>query len=230
MKKILLPLLALAASTLLSFAQDTKPATPVTPTFVAGVASFNVPVTVFRPTAPAGPYDLLKVGVAPIDLDGVTLAAGTYNVDTVTVPTASATNNHVLLATTKARYGRLHIDNAYGSELLNLSMPVSAQYWNTTGYATNRLDSCSALPASDFTLSDYRRGITTANMPASHITAGTTLVNGTGRVVLKKPSTAPVITGSVVLKSNSAILPGGGGRGTFGVYKAGPVIYVRETY
>ncbi|MEJ7807872.1 MAG: DUF6701 domain-containing protein, partial [Telluria sp.] len=169
------------------------------------------------------------VGVAPVDLDSVRLDPASYNVDTVSLPLASATNNHVLVASTKARYGRLNIDNAYGSELLNLSMRVSAQYYNATGYAINKLDSCTPLPAASFTLLDYRQGITATNMGMSHVAPGTPMANGVGKVVLTKPVPAPTRTGSVLLKSTNPILPGSG-RGTFGVYKAGPVIYVRETY
>jgi MSHA biogenesis protein MshQ len=55
------------------------------------------------------------------------------------------------------------------------------------------------------------------------------MLNGTGRVVLSKPTPAPTAKGRAVLKSGSSYLPGTG-RVTFGVYKAGPVIYVRETY
>ena len=200
--------------------------------FKNGVASFGLPLTFFRPAAPAlpfGPFELLKIGVAPADLDAVKLDPAAFNIDTVTEPTASPVNNHVLLGTTKARYGRLNVDNAYGSELLNLSMRVSAQYYRGTGYTTNTLDSCTPLASTDFTLVDYRRGITPANMDAGHVTGGT-MVGGVGRVVLAKPTPAPSITGSVVLKSNNTTTLPGSGRGTFGVYKAGPVIYVRETY
>lgn len=197
--------------------------------FADGEAAFVAPLTVFRPTAAVGPFDNLKIGVAPIDLDDVRLDPATYNIDTVTVPTASATNNHVLLASTKARYGRLNIDNAYGSELLNLTMRVSAQYWSGSGYVTNKLDSCTPLPAANFTLSGHRRGITTVNMDASHVIGGANLVGGVGKVVLTKPAPVPVQTGYAVLNFNNLILTGSA-RATFGVYKAGPVIYVRETY
>lgn len=198
--------------------------------FMLGVATFTAPLTVFRPTVAAGPFEFFKVGVAPTDLDGVKLDALDYNVDTVTVPTASATMNRLLVGVTKARYGRLNIDNSYGSELLNLSMRVSAQYWNANGYATNLLDSCTPLPTG-LTLDPaaYRGAINASNMPSSNVTAGAAMTNGAGRVVLKKPLTVLTSRGSAVLKSGSLILPGSG-RATFGVYKAGPIIYVRETY
>ncbi len=179
-----------------------------------------------------GAYDFLKVGVAPTDLDGVKLDPTEFNADIVTVPAASTTMNHLLVGTTKARYGRLNIDNAYGSELLNLSMRVSAQYWNATGYASNLLDSCTPLPTGlSLDPAGYKGSLTVGNMPASQVIAGSPMNNGAGRVVLKKPLTPPALSskGSAVLKSSSTVLPGSG-RATFGVYKAGPVIYVRETY
>lgn len=45
----------------------------------------------------------------------------------------------------KVRYGRLALQNAYGSELLPLGMPLQAEYFTANGYATNTLDGCTAL-------------------------------------------------------------------------------------
>lgn len=205
-------------------------------TFLTGTTTYTVPLTLLRPGARVGPFDNLKVGVAPVDLDAVKLDPASYNLNTLQL--ASAPNNHALVAATKARYGRLSIDNAYGSELLNLWMGVRAQYWfgtgaalNPGGWVTNQLDSCTPLAKANFVLPalGYRGGITSTNMDQTHIIGGNTLINGAGRVMLSKPTPAPITTGSAVLRSLNPILPGSG-RGTFGVYKAGPVIYVRETY
>ncbi len=202
-----------------------------TSTAALGVVTFNAPLTLFRPTAAVGPYEELKLGVAPADLDAVRLDPATYNLDTVTMPTASTTGNHLLIGTSKLRFGRMNIDNAYGSELLNLSMKVSAQYWNGKGYSASLQDNCTPLLAENFELDalGYRGGITDKNMLATNVTAGTAMAAGVGRMVLKKPTSPPTTKGSAVLRSKSLILPGSG-RATFGVYKAGPVIYMRETY
>lgn len=195
--------------------------------FTAGVSdAILAPVTVTR-IGTTAPLTAFKVGVAPIDKDGVRIA--TYNLDTVNVVAGSA--QRALVGETIVRYGRLQIDNAYGSELLNLSMKIRAQYWAGSGYATNTLDSCTPVLAAAFTIEAgaYKGGITATNMNIANVTGGPALVAGVGKVVLSKPTPAPTVKGSAVLKSNNVNLPGSG-RATFGVYKASPVIYVRETY
>lgn len=192
--------------------------------FVDGAADLVVPLTLFRSGSPAGPFTNLKIAVAPVDPDSVKLFS--YDLDTVSL--AAGTANHLQTGETVQRYGYLSIDNAYGSELLKLTMKVTAQYWNGTGYAVNTLDSCT--PPLFAPLSDYRGGVTSANLPGSSMTSSSTFVLGTGALVLAKPVPAPASKGSVKVTSGYPDYLPGYGRATFGVYKAGPVIYIRETY
>ncbi|MES2017253.1 MAG: DUF6701 domain-containing protein [Pseudomonadota bacterium] len=199
----------------------------VTAAFASGeVTDMVLPLTVFRGAAAFGPFDGVKVGLAPEESDLVKMA--TYDIDTDNL-TAGA-NNHALAASTIVRYGRMGIDNAYGSELLNLTMKLNAQYWTGAAYATNTLDSCTVPTFAAFLPADYLvGGINASNMPSSKLVAGPALVNGAGQLMLTKPSPAPSSKGAVIVRSNVSNLPGSA-RATFGVYKAGPVIYVRETY
>jgi hypothetical protein len=41
--------------------------------------------------------------------------------------------------------GRLHMQNAFGSELLPLQIPVEAQYWTGQVFARNTIDNCTTL-------------------------------------------------------------------------------------
>lgn len=193
---------------------------PVTGSFSAGAVDVVAPLTVSRGTAAAGPFDNVKVGIAPVDPDGVRIA--TYNIDTANL----GSPNHALVGTTAIRYGRLNIDSAYGSELLPLTIKVAAQYWNGKSYATNVLDSCT--PVSAIAMDTYLDGINIANLPASKL-SGAGLASGIGKLVLRKPDPVPAKKGSVMLRSPFPYLPGSG-RATFGVYKSGPVIYTRESY
>ncbi|MES2318330.1 MAG: DUF6701 domain-containing protein [Pseudomonadota bacterium] len=195
--------------------------------FADGEASdVEVPLTLFRGPTPVAPLTAFQVGIAPIDSDGVRI--GSYDIDTVNV--VAGAPNHALAGTTIARYGRMGIDNAYGSELLNLTLNLKAQYWNGLGYSTNTLDSCTPLAFSPFAAGDYKGGITAVNMPFAKLVAGPALVGGAGKLVLTKPGPpAPAAKGSVDVRSSLPYLPGSA-RATFGVYRAGPVIYVRETY
>lgn len=54
------------------------------------------------------------------------------------------------------RYGILKLDNAYGSELLPLYVPVRALYWNGSTWLTNTADSCTQIPAAgNVAISNY---------------------------------------------------------------------------
>lgn len=216
-------------------APATPPVVPAVPcltlgtpsgSFASGVSGvISLPMQFERSSAPAAPYTAFKVGVMPIDPDGVRIAA--YNLDTVNV--VAGVNQRALVAASVVRYGRMQVDNAYGSELLNLSVKVAAQYYNGSAWVASTQDSCSPLDAAGFTVTGQSGGITALNMNATHLVAGTVIAGGTGRVVLTKPTPAPTVKGRALLKSTNGYLPGTG-RVTFGVYKAGPVIYVRETY
>jgi MSHA biogenesis protein MshQ len=45
-------------------------------------------------------------------------------------------------ATPALRSGRIHLLNAYGSELLDLPVTMRAEYWNGNAWALNSVDSC----------------------------------------------------------------------------------------
>jgi len=49
----------------------------------------------------------------------------------------------------KLRFGRLRLQNVYGSEKLVLAVPVQAQYWSGNAFVNNSDDSCTpvAIPA-----------------------------------------------------------------------------------
>jgi hypothetical protein len=220
----------------------TTPAHPcITPgtasgAFAYGAAAITLPMTVYRGDAAVGPYMAFSVGIAPVDVDGV--APGVLDLDTVSL--VAGTNNHAAIGTTAIRYGRLQVDNAYGSEKLNLGVKMTVQYWNGKGYAANTLDSCTPLPATNFSMSLWsgnragspvRVGINASNMGLSHLIGSGAMAAGVGKIVLLKPDTPPAlnINGSVTLNSLISYLPGSG-RVAFGIDKSGPVIYIREVY
>lgn len=90
------------------------------------------------------------------------------------------------------RNGRLRLENAYGSELLPLRVPVRAEYYNGTRWLANTADSCTSVPIAAVALS----GGISANTSASAVT----LSGGTGTLTLAKPS--PTATGYVDLALN----------------------------
>ena len=155
-------------------------------------------------------------------------------------------------ASAPIRSGRLSLQNAYGSELLALPVPLVAQYWNGTNYATNTADSCSVVPASSIVMDNYLGQLNackTQLSPTGNLAIVAGKLAGAG-LVLSKPGLGN--SGSVNLAVNvsaaaagttciaaapsaatAANLPWFGpniaARATFGVFKS-PIIYGRENY
>jgi hypothetical protein len=135
-------------------------------------------------------------------------------------------------------YGRMIVDNAYGSQLLPLSVNVFAQYWDTISqpmnprYVINTKDNCTQ-PSSltNFTVTpDIKNAVLTSNISESNIITNTVaLKNGRGIIKINPPT--PAITQRIRFKLESKIgwLPGFGTE-ALGVNKNGPVIYIREIY
>jgi hypothetical protein len=124
----------------------------------------------------------------------------------------------------------MRISNMNGSELLPLQVPVQTQYWNGAGYTNNGVDNCTSLVNTNFTQSP---GPGTAI--STSIVSGATASGGSGTIGLTKPFPTPPAKGSVLLSPGATIssylpMAAGGGRETFGVFKSGRIIHLREVY
>ena len=110
--------------------------------WVAGTGTFTVNAGILRatPAAPDGPYTNVNFGIAPVDSDSVALTPFDLDVDN------NAIDEHALVGSTEIRYGRMRMQNAYGSELLSLQIPAVAQYFGGANFLANVADSCTALP------------------------------------------------------------------------------------
>lgn len=168
-----------------------------------------------RLASPDGPYDSFALKTSIADVDGILIT----KLNGAVVTGAQS----VLSNSTRLRFGRMQIDNAYGSELLALPVNVSAQYWNGTYYATNTLDDCTSIANSSFS-----QAAGPGSIIATAIQGGGTLTTGKGSIILAKPSPTPTGKGSVDLSSTVTWLPGLG-RETFGVYGS-KFIFLREIY
>jgi len=49
--------------------------------------------------------------------------------------------------TTEIRSGRTRVENAYGSELVDMAVPATVEYYNTNGFELNTADNCSVVSA-----------------------------------------------------------------------------------
>jgi MSHA biogenesis protein MshQ len=202
-------------------------------------------------TGPDGPFNNFKLQLSITDSENVKITS--FNNAPITG------TNSVSSDASAIRFGRLTLGNANGSELLNLTVPVSAQYWNGAGFVSNTLDSCTSFVLDDVVLNNAK------NLTPGAVTASSTPVtlnSGAAKLVIGKPTS---ITGKgsvdicvdldtgiasqndTLCKStlHQAGLPWLQGRwsgsstgykddpkarATFGVFKSGPVIYLREVY
>lgn len=217
-----------------------------------GVASYST-TRFSRPVSATadstwGPFDALSVGVKVADSDGVVFinrnmdeTNNTCSADTAGM--SDGTCSAVTVASgAKLRFGRLRLQNAYGSELLPLPMSLTAQYWNGTGFVLNTLDNCTALPVPTsasgmvFGTGNLAAGETTASIQGLSTGSGVLLAgdaafrltapgagnNGNVTITVATPSGLKYPWTSSTATDASA-------RATFGIYKS-PLIYRRENY
>lgn len=202
-------------------------ATAPTGTWSAGSASVNARHQVSRPTTLTGlaTDTAVMVLAAPVDSDNVTMTASQ------------------VAASTPLRYGRLRLQNAYGSELLALPVVATTEYRDTSGYfVKNTGDSCTTVPVPTaasglaFGTSNLSAGETVASINGTSSGLGT-WVSGNGGLVLSKPGIGNSGFVDITLSVPDWLkFPWLGGspanptaRAFFGTYKS-PLIYSRENY
>ena len=196
------------------------------------------------------PFDAdIALSVTVADTDGIAVARidGAAGVNPVTFGTATAGNGIGFgggATPRQMRFGRLTLGNAFGSELLDLPIPMETQYYNSSGvYVTNVADSCTTIALNNVFLS------------SGTATIGGAFVSGKGTLKINKPLSKVSIDLCVDLDGASptdpacvAPTPGNKSwlqwkwsgstydrdpkaRATFGVFKnADEFIYLRENF
>ncbi|MHB1333360.1 MAG: DUF6701 domain-containing protein [Sulfuriferula sp.] len=147
------------------------------------------------------------------------------------------------------RYGRLKLSNAFGSELLDLPIPVEAQYWNGNVFVTNTADNCTTITAANIAMGNYLPNLSpcmTAISVSGRLSGGKSsnlklvkpgagnngsvdLTVNLGATASGQTCVAPPTTQQSVTAANQSYLQGKWsgtnynqnpqGRATFGVYK-----------
>ncbi len=193
-----------------------------------GTANVIAPLMISRGASGDGPYSALDVGIAPMDSDGVTTI---YDLDTVNV--VAGANNHTKVGRTEERYGRIKVSNAYGSELLPLSLSATAQYYTASGWVNSITDNQTNLTlAAIYSLLDKNGNPTGSTTSASRSPASGMLA-GQLTIKLAKPTGGATVTGIATISPTAPgylqpIIPG---TATFGVYKSSnSFIDRRESY
>jgi len=220
----------------------TRLESPTFPTsqWLAGLFTINDTYAFSRLAGPDGPYDAFKLMASVSDQDGSALIGTSAQKET---------------NTTRVRYGRIKIGNAYGSELLDLAIPFEAQYWASGGYyVTNRQDTCTNFNVSSLILSNFTQNLAACETQLSP-TGVQTLSSGKLALKLTKPgidgsnvpnrgsvqltlNTGSAASGSTCVSATSTAATAANmswfgttpsGRATFGIFRS-PYIYQRESY
>jgi MSHA biogenesis protein MshQ len=168
--------------------------------------------------------------IAPFNAD-ITLAETLVDADGVAATSNplvfGAASGIAFTAGANQLYGRLALRPALGSELIDLPMSLTTQYYlnGTQGYTTNTGDSCTSAPALAF--SNYQlnlHNLTTRSMAASAIA-------GQFNLVLAAPGAGNAGAATVTATGPSWLQASPTALATFGVFP-GPAsrIYQRETY
>jgi MSHA biogenesis protein MshQ len=169
-------------------------------TWSAGAASVDYTLAVNRasPDNPDGPFAAAKIGVAPSDSDGVTLASSAYDMDVDN----NAVNEHQQVgASTQLLFGRLLLRNALGPATSVLPVPISVQSWQGSAFGTNALDSCTKIPQSAIVLGGYAGALAPAPNCNTYVQQNPVSFSaGVGTLTLAAPAGA--VTGSVLLTPN----------------------------
>lgn len=191
------------------------------------------------PTTPVAPWSA-TISLTP-QINDTSETAGT--IATAMPPTVSIGFD----SGSEFRYGRLKLSNAYGSELLNLPIPMETQYWTGSAFATNANDNCTAISsAGNVNLGNYQGGINSSNMASpGNILLGGAFLAGKESLQLSKPLPAPSSKGSVDVTvtltaegknylqgkwTGSTYTVNPTARAAFGLRKGGPIIFMREMY
>jgi MSHA biogenesis protein MshQ len=198
----------------------------------------------FQRNAPEVPFNAeISLSINVLDEDGIAATA-----NPVKFGDATAGNGIAFTGSAKQmRWGRLVLENAYGSELVALSMPFRAEFFNgASAFATNIQDDCTGVALNQLTLNNGSGSVTADNpIQVGAGNSSTTLLNipfAAGDAGLQ--FSAPGSQGYIDVDVDLSTLPwleydwngdgsqeGPSARATFGIHQGRPhIIYLREIF
>ena len=208
-----------------------------------GVLSFDAGSGLsFVRGAAVAPFDAdIGLSINVLDADGI---AATTN--PVTFGAATAGNGISFDHGKAIRWGRISLKNAYGSELLALSMPLRTEYFDGTAFVQNLQDGCTALSLTQLVLNNGTTTVTGDNPIAvgsgsSSAALSSSMLAGDAGLTFSAPGS----NGYIQVSADLSLLPwlrydwdGDGShdddptaRASFGLYKGRPgMIYMRESF
>ena len=178
--------------------------------WVNGQYVFNDTMEFSRSAFPDGAYDDpessitddgLHIGVIVTDSDGVMLnSPDMLSIDnTDCVVGNTCVENRI--GTTDLRFGRLVIDNAYGSELAPLAVPMYTEYYNGSDFVLNADDVCTTVTTSQLLYNAGTSPVTVGTETSTSTIANSPLVAGLAGLEFSEPGDS----GSINITSGSFI-------------------------
>lgn len=173
---------------------------PVVGDAAAGTAVVTLNVAAMRGAAPDGPFTG-RFGIAALDTDNV----GMFAFDLDTDP-AVAGSDRSLVGQIPLRYGRLRLQNGMAAINRPLTLPLTAQYWDsgTNTFKTNNLDSCTSITASNLSFGNFRKTLVNAD---AAMTATTSLAAGSGVITLAAPGNGHLGSMDIAIALDTATPP-----------------------
>ena len=140
--------------------------------------TYSVTETFSAGTAGSAQFDVELSWDMGLQVETVTLVNLIDSSDEVTLISSSP----YMLGSTEVRFGRLVLDNVFGSELVPLSMPMKVEYFDGSNFLLNSADNCTVINDADLTVTSALSGgisTVTVNSP--------TAVNGVLNIDLTPP-------------------------------------------
>lgn len=131
------------------------------------------------PDNPDGPFDSLQLGVRLVDPDGPALGGLDMNAGTAgNCVSAANCDARAIGLPSSLRFGRLSMQNAAGSDLLPLPIPLRAEYWAGAAFALNATDNCTTLVVGNLALGNWQGNLNACETSVSFVGGVTTFSAG----------------------------------------------------
>ncbi len=147
---------------------------PHTLSFTSGVANFSPLTATYVLGAPQAPQNVQLRAIA-------TEGAGNDG----------TTGQSTLSSALEFRLGRLRLENAYGPEILPLTIPLRAEYFDGSRYIVNTLDNCSDYVSTNATLTLFNGNLSSTETGVTTPATQTNLLNGLYNTTTPLQLTAP---------------------------------------
>lgn len=160
--------------------------------WINGVAA-NVTLTAkaLRTLTPDGPFTA-AFGIAPVDIDGVTMSALDLDTDA-----PANGNDRSRVGTIPLHWGRLRVQNGMAAANRPVYLPLAAQSWNGSTFTTNTLDSCTRITSANLSFGNLRKSLVAGDAVMSN--GPVTLNAGVASIALAAPASGHAGTLDVAL-------------------------------